>query len=56
MSDRVLASTEVGRRLGVDPKTVIRWAQEGKIKGFKTPGGHWRFKEDTVNDIINGES
>lgn len=56
MSDKVIGSAEVGRRLDVDPKTVIRWAKDGKIKGFKTPGGWWKFKESVVEDIINNGS
>ncbi|MFL5750340.1 MAG: MerR family transcriptional regulator [Chloroflexota bacterium] len=31
------------RMLGVDPDTLRRWADEGRIEAFTTPGGHRRF-------------
>jgi excisionase family DNA binding protein len=32
----------------VHPATVARWAEAGTLRGFKTPGGHWRFKRAEV--------
>ncbi len=29
--------------LGVDPDTLRRWADEGRVDAFATPGGHRRF-------------
>jgi hypothetical protein len=29
--------------LGVDPDTLRRWADEGRVEAFTTPGGHRRF-------------
>jgi excisionase family DNA binding protein len=31
------------RLLGVDPDTLRRWADSGRIRTFTTPGGHRRF-------------
>lgn len=40
-------TTEVGNMFGVDKTTVGKWVDTGKLKGFKTPGGHRRiFPED----------
>jgi len=39
----ILLPREVARILRVDPKTVTRWAKDGKIGSFRTPGGHRRF-------------
>ena len=32
------------RLLGVDPDTLRRWADEGRVEAFTTPGGHRRFE------------
>ncbi|HEV8654065.1 MAG TPA: helix-turn-helix domain-containing protein, partial [Candidatus Limnocylindria bacterium] len=34
---------EASRILGVDPDTLRRWADNGKVEVFTTPGGHRRF-------------
>ena len=37
--------------LYVDPKTVTRWAVEGKVASVRTPGGHHRFfQRPTIAD------
>jgi excisionase family DNA binding protein len=56
-SSDVLSSGEVARMYGVNSKTVTRWAKEGRIKHFVTPGGHFRFhREDVIEVFTNGES
>lgn len=42
---------EVAELFGVDPKTVTRWANAGRIQSFKTPGGHRRFRRDHIMEI-----
>jgi excisionase family DNA binding protein len=42
--DDVLGPLEVGRLLGVHPKTVTRWATDDGLPSFRTIGGHRRFK------------
>jgi excisionase family DNA binding protein len=39
------------RMLGVDPDTLRRWADEGRIRVFTTPGGHRRFSRTDVDRI-----
>ena len=36
------------RQLGVDPDTLRRWADVGRIRSFTTPGGHRRFARADV--------
>lgn len=43
-----LTPAEVARIFRVDPKTVSRWAKQGRLASFKTPGGHRRFRESDV--------
>lgn len=38
--------------LGVDPDTLRRWADAGKIEVFTTPGGHRRFPRSAVEAML----
>ena len=38
-----LALGPAARLLGVDPDTLRRWADDGRVEAFTTPGGHRRF-------------
>ncbi len=40
---RYLRAAEVADILHVSPKTVSRWANEGKLPFLKTLGGHRRY-------------
>jgi len=40
----------------VDPKTVTRWAQAGKLSSIRTLGGHRRFPESEVRSLLDGSS
>jgi excisionase family DNA binding protein len=42
--DEVLGPLDVGRLLGVHPKTVARWATNDGLPSFRTVGGHRRFR------------
>jgi excisionase family DNA binding protein len=44
----LLSIGEVGKMMGVDPKTVTRWQIEGKFTEYRTPGGHRRVDESEV--------
>lgn len=43
---------EASRLLGVDPDTLRRWADAGKIEVFTTPGGHRRFPKSAVEAML----
>ena len=38
--------------LGVDPDTLRRWADNGKIEVFTTPGGHRRFLKASIDALL----
>lgn len=50
--DRLLKPCEVAQLLRVDPKTVSRWAADGKLGRVKTPGGHNRFRQSEVRAVL----
>jgi excisionase family DNA binding protein len=47
---------EVAKLLRVDAKTVTRWAQAGRLRYTKTPGGHLRLYAVDIDAILNGEA
>lgn len=49
---RLLTPGEVAALFRVDPKTVTRWATAGRIGSIRTPGGHRRFRESEVNQLL----
>jgi excisionase family DNA binding protein len=50
--DRLLTPGEVATLFRVDPKTVTRWAAAGRINSIRTPGGHRRFRESEIRDLL----
>jgi len=50
--ERLLTPGEVALKFRVDPRTVTRWASAGRIGSIRTPGGHRRFRELEVNDLL----
>ena len=47
-----LTPGEVARLLHVSPKTVNRWAHEGRLPCIVTLGGHRRFPKDAVEAAL----
>lgn len=43
-----MTPSEVADVFGVDPKTVTRWAANGKLPYMSTPGGHRRFHPEVI--------
>ncbi len=39
--------------VGVDPDTLRRWADEGRIEAYVTPGGHRRFDRQTIEALVS---
>ncbi len=39
------------RFLGVDPDTLRRWADAGRVRAFATPGGHRRFSRTDLERL-----
>lgn len=47
--DQLLTPGEVAALFGVDPKTVARWAQSGRLRAVRTAGRHRRYRVADVN-------
>ena len=46
-----LRSAEVAAILQVSPKTVCRWAMDGKLPFQCTLGGHRRYPEEAIREL-----
>lgn len=46
-----ITTGEVAKILRVSPKTVARWAKEGKLPHLVTLGGHRRFPATAIADL-----
>ena len=49
---RLLTPAEVAAMFRVDPKTVTRWAKDGKLTSVRTLGGHRRYPEAEVRALL----
>jgi hypothetical protein len=52
IQEKLLTPAEVAAMFRVDPKTVTRWAKAGKLASIKTLGGHRRYKESEVKELL----
>lgn len=50
--ERYLKTAEVAMQLQVSPKTVARWAKEGRLPYLATLGGHRRFPSSAIEHLI----
>ena len=53
-SETLLTPSEVASLFRVDPKTVTRWAKAGKLSSIRTLGGHRRYLESEVRNLLGG--
>ncbi len=45
---RFLTLLQAAALLGVAADTLARWARDGHVPAYKTPGGRWRFVEEDL--------
>lgn len=50
-----LTVSEVAELFHVSSKTVVRWANDGKLPYMATLGGHRRFPRSAVEALVEGQ-
>jgi excisionase family DNA binding protein len=55
-SQVLMTPAEVAALFRVDPKTVTRWADAGKLTAVRTLGGHRRYRQDEVQSLLVASS
>ena len=54
-AEPLLTPGEVAALFRVDPRTVWRWAKEGRLGGVvRTAGGHGRYRQSVVQALLAG--
>jgi excisionase family DNA binding protein len=51
MTELLFTTNDVAKLLQVDKSTVKRWTDEGKLKCFRTPGGHRKFRAEDLSQF-----
>jgi excisionase family DNA binding protein len=54
--DDLLKPREVAELFGVRTTTIARWAREGKLTPFRTPGGHRRYSRAGIQALLDEEA
>jgi excisionase family DNA binding protein len=48
-----LRASQAAARLHVSPKTVARWASEGRLTHRRTLGGHRRYDPELIDALVD---
>ncbi len=52
MQKTPLTAEKIANFCHVTHRTVLKWIEEGKIKAYKTPGNHYRVKQNDFLDFL----
>ena len=52
MAEKALTTFQAAKLCGVFPTTVINWVNLGKLRAYKTPGGHRRIIMSEFFDFL----
>ena len=50
--DKLLSLKETEKLLNVSKSTLQRWDNSGKLKAIRTEGGHRRYKQSDIDEIL----
>jgi excisionase family DNA binding protein len=56
VTGQLLTARQVAEQFGVSAETVLRWTRRGELPGFRLPGGALRFREDELDEWLEGRS
>jgi excisionase family DNA binding protein len=51
----IVTASQAAEILGVDKRTVLRFARDGKLRSYRTPGGQHRFRQADVERLASGD-
>lgn len=51
-----LSPSAAAELVGVHEDTIKRWAADGKVPAFRTPGGWWRFRRSDLLALLPPEA
>ena len=52
---KILTTKELAAYLKLTEVTIYKYANEGKIPGFKI-GSRWRFDKEKIDDLLNNDN
>jgi len=52
MNEELLTTEDLSRLLQVSKSTIKRWTDEGRLRCFRTPGGHRKFRLSNVLEFV----
>jgi excisionase family DNA binding protein len=56
ITEVMYTSLEAAKLLGVSPRTIQLWTDNGILKAQKTSGGHRRFPESVLEEFLNSQN
>jgi len=56
MKDKIFSISEAAEYIGVSPLTLRNWEAQAKIRAFRTPGGHRRFRKSDLDVILGPDA
>jgi excisionase family DNA binding protein len=56
MKDKIFSISEAAEYLGVSALTLRNWESKAKVRAFRTPGGHRRFRKSDLEVIFGPDA
>ena len=53
--ERMISISEASEILGVDIRTLQRWDNDGRLKAYRTLGGHRRYKLSEIESLFTNK-